>query len=319
MQGIHLFTFKGIPVAFHPSFLILIFILSVSMGDFSSCIIFGICAVLGVIIHELGHAMVARHYHLAPQILLQGLGGITTHSKSANDKQDFFITLAGPMAGLVVGGIFLGLYILSMFHPTYGKVLDTFPLIGKLIYYTASINLVWGIFNLIPIIPMDGSKILNFIFRKFCKQQRAAKISAVLSVILLVGVAVWSILTHNMWMIMLSAIFLFVNYNALRSVFRGGKSESGLPQASLAAEKAYERGLLAAREHDWKNLEIYGNQMKRNTSDPEQLGRAYEFLTIAATNQHKYKEALKYAEHARQSDAVLQATARCHAHLSLPE
>lgn len=319
MQGIHLFTFKGIPVAFHPSFLLLIFILSINMGSLASCVTFGICAVFGVLFHEFGHALVARHYHLEPTIILQGLGGITNHAKSASPKQDFLITLAGPMAGLIIGGIFYGLIVLAGYVPSFDILLIQFPLIGMMIQYTAAINLIWGIFNLIPIIPMDGSKVLNFIFRKFTGPVKAGKISAITSVVLLTLVLVWSLIARNVWMIILSFFFILINYSAVKSVFMGPRSDAGLKQASLAAEKAYERGLLAAREHDWKSLEIYGNQMKRDACDPDQLGRAYEFLTIAATNQCKYEDALKYSENARKSDAVKQAIARCKAHLSLPE
>ena len=48
MQGIHLFTIKGIPVSFQPMFILLILILSVGMNN---PFIFGACATLGVLIH----------------------------------------------------------------------------------------------------------------------------------------------------------------------------------------------------------------------------------------------------------------------------
>ena len=91
MQGIHLFTIKGIPVSFQPMFILLILILSVGMNN---PFIFGACATLGVLIHEFGHALTAKHFHLNPEVTLCGLGGLTTHARPNSPKQDFLITLA---------------------------------------------------------------------------------------------------------------------------------------------------------------------------------------------------------------------------------
>ncbi len=316
MQGIHLFTFKGIPVGFQPMFLVLIAILSIGIGSVTESIVFAICAILGVLIHEFGHAFVAKHYGLKPQIVLHGFGGITLHSRSATDKQNFLITFAGPLAGLVTGGVFFGINIvLLLFPPTYA-FLNEFGVINLFLTYMFYVNFFWGIFNLIPIIPMDGSKVLNYVIRKFTNQKKAAKISAVIGIVLGVGLLAWSLLSHSMWMIIISAFLLMSNFSAVRAAFQGSEGEKKqLSAASLQAEKAYERGLIAAREHDWKQLEICGNQMKKAAMEPEQIERAYEFLTIAATNQGEYEQALDYSTRARQSDAVKQAKARCNSHL----
>ena len=317
MQGIHLFTFKGIPVGFQPMFIVLIVILSIGMGSVTECITFGICAILGVLIHEFGHALVARHYGLKPQIILHGFGGITVHSHSATDKQDFFITFAGPLAGLLTSVVFFGVYILMYMFPPTAMFLSEFRVISLFLMYMYLVNFFWGVFNLIPIIPMDGSKVLNYILRRFTNQKKAAKISAVIGIILGVGLLVWSLLRQSIWMIIISAFLLMSNFAAVRAAFKGSEAERNqMSAAALQAEKAYERGLIAAREHDWKQLEVCGNQMKKAAMEPEQIERAYECLTIAATNQGEYEQALDYSTRARQSDAVKQAKARCNSHLS---
>lgn len=317
MQGIHLFTFKGIPVGFQPMFLVLIVILSINMGTVTECITFGICAVLGVLIHEFGHALTAKHYGLKPQIMLHGFGGVTMHSRSATDKQEFFITLAGPLAGLITGGIFFGIILVLSSIPVTAEILMQYKVFLSFLTFMFYVNLVWGIFNLIPIIPMDGSKVLNFIIRRFTDQKKAAKISAVIGFILVFGLLAWSLFQQSIWMIIISVFLLMSNFSAIKSAFQGSAGEKQkLSAASLQAERAYERGLIAAREHDWKQLEVCGNQMKKAAMEPEQIERAYEFLTIAATNQGEYEQALDYSAKARQSDAVKQAMARCQSHLS---
>ena len=312
MQGIHIFTFKGIPVSFQPMFIVLILILSVGIGGVAESFIFAICLILGVLIHEFGHALVAQRYHLNPEIVLHFMGGITKYPRSAGPKQDFWITLAGPLAGLIVGGIAYGiLHVLELYVLQAGQPV---PYYCVFIYYLSMVNLFWGVFNLIPAIPMDGSKVLNHIIARFCKNpQTALKISASISIVFVLLIMAWSIWQQSVWMIIISVFFIMANIQVAREAFSGGSSKSlkNLERVSLEAEKAYERGLIAARDHQWTVLERCGHQMKRAASDKDQLERAYEFLTIACTNLKKYDEALDYSEHARQSDAVCQAVNRC--------
>ncbi|MBS7379932.1 MAG: hypothetical protein KIG72_01520, partial [Bradymonadales bacterium] len=132
MQGIHLFTIKGIPVSFQPMFILLILILSVGMNN---PFIFGACATLGVLIHEFGHALTAKHFHLNPEVTLCGLGGLTTHARPNSPKQDFLITLAGPMAGLVVAGVIFGiLFLVNLLG--FAPLLDKYQLLKIFLSYT---------------------------------------------------------------------------------------------------------------------------------------------------------------------------------------
>lgn len=314
MQGIHLFTFKGIPVGVQPMFLLLVVILSLNMGGIAESIIFGICVFFGILIHEFGHALTARHYGLNPVVMLHGFGGVTVHARPATPKQDFLITLAGPGAGLVVGGIFWGIMKLTAIAGVSSAVLSI-PYLWVFIQDMAWINLVWGVFNLIPCIPMDGSRLLHHILCKPFNPVKARKISVSISIVFVVLIFVWSLLNRNIFMIMISVLFLMSNIRAFREAFGESNPDKPCQKLSLEAEKAYERGLVAAREHDWKLLETCGYQMKKAANDEEQLKRAYEFLTIASTNQKNYAEGLEFSKRARQSEAVKQAVARCESQL----
>lgn len=316
MQGYHLFTFKGIPVSFRPMFILLILILSLGTGDgsISQMLIFAVCAVCGVLFHEFGHALVARHFNLRPEIVLCGWGGITTNARPASAKQDFFITLAGPMAGLVIAGV---LYLLMKLLNLLGLAhfIMAFPLLYSLIFYTVAINLIWGIFNLIPVKPMDGSKVLAHILSKFTTPSRAENILAVCSFTLAILMCIYFGYMRNMFMSIIAIYFAFINFQDFANVFRSSKNaqQSRMKKVGIQAEALYEKGLVAARSHDWQRLERLGHQMKLAAENPDQIARAYELLTIACTNLCKYDEAIVYAPRARQTDAVKQAAARCKA------
>ena len=309
MQGIHLFTIKGIPVSFQPMFILLILILSVGMNN---PFIFGACATLGVLIHEFGHALTAKHFHLNPEVTLCGLGGLTTHARPNSPKQDFLITLAGPMAGLVVAGVIFGiLFLVNLLG--FAPLLDKYQLLKIFLSYTMYINLIWGIFNLLPVRPMDGSKVFTHLLAKITKPERAVQIISIFSFVLAVGMIIYFALGRNMFMIIISIYFAFINFNDFMKAIRGSGNDATerMKHIGIQAEALYEKGLVAARAHDWRKLEMLGHQMKLAADGRDQIARAYELLTIACTNLGKYDEALEYAPRAKQTDAVKQATARC--------
>lgn len=70
-------------------------------------------------------------------------------------KGELFVSAAG-----ILANFFLAAMAAIIFH-ILNALPQTFPfLLGKLLHFTAMINLVLGIFNLFPIPPLDGSKIL---------------------------------------------------------------------------------------------------------------------------------------------------------------
>ena len=80
-----------------------------------------------------------------------------------NPKKGMAVTaLAGPACNFLLAGVFLFLYGL-LFYPLYtgGAVAET---ILQLIYTTAYLSLSLAVFNLIPIPPLDGSKVLFLLY-----------------------------------------------------------------------------------------------------------------------------------------------------------
>ena len=306
---IHIFTIHGIPVAVTPWFFFLMTILAVFVanGSLVHGIMFAVVGTLSIGAHEFGHATVANHYGLYPQVVLGGLGGITQHH-SANARQSFWITLWGPLSDLILAAIAFGvILVLKLTVPTF---LPEHAYMELFLVYMLWINLVWGIFNLLPIYPMDGGKICAALLSKFLKPALALKTGVIISMTCCIGLAVWAFFSEQIFMLFIAFYMLVINMAGIKTAF-ATRETTLKEQTGLQAELMYERGLVAAREHRWEELERFGHQMLACAETKDQKKRAYEFLTIACTNTFKYENALEYAKHAAQTDAVKQAVARC--------
>jgi len=122
----------------------------------------GVLGMLGlficVVLHEFGHALVAKHYKLPiSHITLFIFGGVAEIKKEPQSpKEEFLMAIAGPIVS-----VFLG--ICMFFLTQIGLQLSwPVPLVG-VTNYLAIINLVIVVFNLIPAFPLDGGRVFRAI------------------------------------------------------------------------------------------------------------------------------------------------------------
>lgn len=111
---------------------------------------------ISVVLHELSHSLVARHHGIPIHgITLFIFGGVAEMSgEPATPASEFAMAIAGPVASVVLGGVF---YLLSMLAR-----LASWPLaITTVIAYLAAINVILAAFNLIPAFPLDGGRVLR--------------------------------------------------------------------------------------------------------------------------------------------------------------
>lgn len=111
---------------------------------------------LSVLIHELSHSLLAQARGLAVNsITLYVFGGISQIEQEARTPgQEFAIAVVGPLASLVIGGICFAL------TPALGA---TGQQVKAVLVYLGTINLLLGVFNLLPGFPLDGGRVLRSI------------------------------------------------------------------------------------------------------------------------------------------------------------
>lgn len=111
-----------------------------------------------VVLHELGHSLTARHYGIrVPRILLLPIGGMAQFERiPRSPRQEILISLAGPAVNFV-----LVCLILPFANWPLTRVRGL-PLDGaSVIQFLLMVNIVMGLFNLLPIFPMDGGRVLR--------------------------------------------------------------------------------------------------------------------------------------------------------------
>lgn len=117
------------------------------IGSVSAILLF-----VSVLLHELSHAIVAK-YNKIPieRIQLFFFGGVAfMRDENIKPKTEFLMAIAGPICSLVLASIFF------TFQPAITQIH-----ISAILHYLARINLVLGIFNLVPGFPLDGGRALR--------------------------------------------------------------------------------------------------------------------------------------------------------------
>lgn len=154
------FSLFGIPIEIRPWFWITMLIFgSLWTGSSNSreaIILIGLFVIAGflsILVHELGHALVGRAFGAPTGIVLEAFGGYASFPANAFTRgQNFLVSAAGPGIQLVWGGIFLLILLFGNLPAT---------LIQNFVSYSVTVSFIWAIFNLLPVLPLDGGRLVE--------------------------------------------------------------------------------------------------------------------------------------------------------------
>ena len=125
---------------------------------------------LSVLVHELSHSVVARSYGLSVRrFLLYPLGGFSEIEREPpTPGREFLVSAAGPALSLVLAAAGFGLM----------HVVSPYTIPGELVKQLCWANLVVGLFNLLPGLPLDGGRMLRAVIWKLTGRPSTATIAA---------------------------------------------------------------------------------------------------------------------------------------------
>ncbi len=182
---IELFRVKGIPIGLDPSWFLVFALITLALAisyfpdEFKNwsilqywsvaavtSLLFFIC----VLLHELGHSLVALRYKLPVKsitmFIFGGVSEITAEPSSA--LQEFVISFAGPFTSILLAGFF---YLLELIFTGVAPIF-------AMVKYLSLINAILAIFNLIPGFPLDGGRVFRAIVWGVTRNLRRATIIA---------------------------------------------------------------------------------------------------------------------------------------------
>ncbi|HKO62685.1 MAG TPA: M50 family metallopeptidase [Pyrinomonadaceae bacterium] len=200
----------GIPTKVEPSFFVISFFLAASRSSNLALLIEWLIVVfVSVLLHEMGHALVARKFGVEPSIKLYSMGGLTSFKSGVNltPSQHLFISLAGPAAGFLLGGIVfvVGPTILGP---------DPSPLLAVTYSDLLWVNIGWGIFNLLPMLPLDGGNVL-LTLGGWISKGKGPVIARVISLIVALGITAFALSLRSIWIAILGLWFAYINGSVL--------------------------------------------------------------------------------------------------------
>jgi Zn-dependent protease len=149
------FRIAGIPVQVSLLFFLIVFLLRPRDEGPAIVLVWVALAFVGVLAHELGHALVARKLGETPRIALHGMGGVTfwRPRRVMSAGQRVAIAAAGPGVGVTAGALAWLAGALTGLHDRPGPAATALELF-------VWVNLGWGLFNLLPMQPLDGGAIV---------------------------------------------------------------------------------------------------------------------------------------------------------------
>lgn len=201
-------TVSGIPVRIHFTFLLLLVWFFVIGGRNIWTVLF-VCAVFFcVILHEFGHAIVARKYGVQTRdITLYPMGGVAMLQGRPKPAEEFWIALAGPAVNVVIAIVLGAIIYFKEGHPPH-FTLNPGPQ-TSILEALFSANVWLPAFNMIPAFPMDGGRVLRAVLAHFTTEARATQIAGAIGQFLAIGFGFLGLIQGNV-LFMIIAFFVFL-------------------------------------------------------------------------------------------------------------
>ncbi len=207
----------GVDTQIHASFLLLVAWAAWaawSGAGTTIAVLWGIAflvAVFGsVLLHELGHALVARRYGIETRrIVLLPIGGLAQlEGEPANPREEMAIALAGPAVNFVLAAVLFVLGTIVGSKAGYG-LLDALTLA----------NLSLGVFNLLPAFPMDGGRALRAFLATRVGGRRATDIAVAVGKAAALVVGFIGLFTNFMLVIVAAFVWFAARAESRRGAF----------------------------------------------------------------------------------------------------
>jgi Zn-dependent protease len=253
MRSITLGRIWGIDIRVHPSFALVLvwaaFQWGLSGDGTFAALLYGFILVgfvfLCVLLHELGHCLMALQYGVRVQdITLLPIGGVARlENATLRPGHEALIALAGPLVNVaILVALFplmllLGVLTGNTSAGDYFNYLDDVAPGGLLVYLFFT-NLVLVIFNLLPAFPMDGGRVLRAGLSTLTSREQATKFAVALGQVLAVLLGIFGLIIGDYFLPLVSVFIIITAYAEGRAV----KLESAMRRLRVGQFAVWDMG-----------------------------------------------------------------------------
>jgi stage IV sporulation protein FB len=167
------FRLFDVPVRVHPLFWLSSAMVTWRGENIALTLIGIVCVFVSVLVHELGHALVARRYGFPSEIVLVFLFGLATSTRMSPGR-NLRIAAAGPLAGLALAAIVYFVLLITVQDP-----LDFLKDYDSPKVFAVHMMLFFGVFgnlvNFVPCLPLDGGHITENLLEMYGPRRRTIK------------------------------------------------------------------------------------------------------------------------------------------------
>ncbi|NGX27864.1 MAG: Stage IV sporulation protein FB [Candidatus Anoxychlamydiales bacterium] len=270
-----------IPIRIHHFFWIFAALIGFLMSQsLIGTLIWIVIIFVSVIVHELGHAIMALVFKQNPKIELIAMGGLTSYK---GDKlkywQQFLIVLNGPLFGIFLFLIATLILWLNFFtNPTLVGTIKIFQVV----------NLFWSIVNLLPVLPMDGGQLLRIVLEAIFGI-RGFKIALLIGFIIAAAIALFSFAVRYYLLGALFFLFAFQSFD----MYRKSKNITPSDRDDTLAE-AFAKAQLLMQEGKKRDAQKILEDLRGKTHQGLIFTQATQLLAFLYYEQKDNKKAYEY-------------------------
>ncbi len=228
------FPLLGIPVRIHPLFWVMAAVLGWESHDQFYVLIWIACVFVSILVHEFGHGLTAKYLsRRRPSVTLYLMGGLCSYDEEERHPWKRAAVLAmGPGAGFLLFGLVLalGLGVLGVARIwPFGMIILHAPppwflhgpeWVSKSVWAAydglLTINLFWGVFNLLPIYPLDGGQLAHLFLSMHNRKEGPAR-THILGILTAGGLAIYFATRENWINAFFVANLAFLNYQLFQA------------------------------------------------------------------------------------------------------
>lgn len=210
----------GIDIRIHASFVFALMIgamwgLEFGQKGVAFGLLFTILLFACVVLHELGHSLVAKAFKIpVREIVLLPIGGVAQMEKNPEKPvHELLIAVAGPLVNVVIA---IGIWV------AFGKTLlsgidlkaltspqSVQPSAQALVFWLLTANVSLAVFNMIPAFPLDGGRVLRAVLAMFMGFSQGTRVAAGIGQFIAILLGLFAVMTGQVLMALI-AFFIFL-------------------------------------------------------------------------------------------------------------